>query len=111
MCATEHGFRPKWSQVIRIKLPCIPASWCAFAEESFSNFKKGVLGIRITKPTFSCTYQLKTKQSRKQDKKTRRKDQNKVKKIIKQNIIVLIPLLPARILAFWPMPVLDTHPN
>ena len=72
--------RSNRSQVVRIELLCISMSQCAFTQgaqrhrntrELYSN------DLRAVGPNYA---QLKTKQNRKQDYKTRNKDQNKVNK-------------------------------
>ena len=73
--------RPNRSQVVRIELPCISVSLKPFlcegalrhrnARELYSN------NLRAVGPTHA---QLKTKHNRKQDNKTRHRDQNKVNK-------------------------------
>ena len=67
--------RPKRSQVVRIELPCISVCEGALkhrtTRELYSN------NVRADGPNHA---QLKTKQNRKQDNKTRHRDQNKVNK-------------------------------
>ena len=77
--------RPNRSQVVRIELPCISVSQCAFAQECFL---KGAPRHRNTRELYSSNLraigpnhaQLKTNQNRKQDNKTRHRDQNEANK-------------------------------
>ena len=89
---TTERVRPNRSQVVRIELPCIFVSWCPFAQEMFQTtwlcglkhfLFEGALRHRNTRElysnnlravgpnTLSCAHQLKTKQNRKQDNKTK----------------------------------------
>ena len=66
--------RPKRSQVARIELPCISVSRRTKTQKyegAYSN------NLRAVGPSHA---QLKMKQNRKQDNKTRHRDQNKVNK-------------------------------
>ena len=87
-CLQLSVVRPNRSQVARVELPCISVSYCAFAQEWFfkpQSLKKmceGALRHRTTRELYSNNLravgpshaQLKTKQNRKQDNKTRHKD-------------------------------------
>ena len=65
--------RPNCSQVVRIELPCISE----IDTEHRNTRERYASNLRAVGPNHA---QLKTKQNRKQDNKTRHTDQNKVNK-------------------------------
>ena len=85
--------RPNLSQVVRIEIPCISVSECAFAQERFQTAKcKGALrhtntrefyskNLRAVGPSHAQLFTfVEDETAQKQDNKTRHRDQSKVNK-------------------------------